>query len=132
MRTKATSEVVLHLFHLEEPHKYLGFSEGDFTFPECQIVQSIFSDALCVSLDHPLSVTQRQPDTHTHTHTSSWLIESLLYYFLPVNLIQVDYPEYSLPLATLGNKERNISSGDGRNSVMVFPSLCSFLSPWIT
>ena len=47
--------------------------------------------------------------THTHTHTPptcSWLIETLFYYFLPANLIEVDYLEHSLPLGYFGEQEK--------------------------
>lgn len=45
LRTKAGSEVVVHPVHLGRTSQESGFSGGDFTCPEGQIVQSVFSAA---------------------------------------------------------------------------------------
>lgn len=55
------------------------------------------------------SFSHIERDTHTYTHpppACSWLIETLFYYFLPANLIEVDYLEHSLPLGYFGEKEK--------------------------
>ena len=43
------------------------------------------------------------PPPHTYP-ACSWLIETLFYYFLPANLIELDYLEQSLPLGYFAAK----------------------------
>lgn len=69
LRINAISEVVLAPVHFRRTSQYLGFPEGKFTFPEGQIVKSVISDALQVSLDHPFSVIH----TLTHNLVANWI-----------------------------------------------------------
>lgn len=59
------------------------------------------------SFSHIERATHTRALTYTHTHTTcAWLIETLFYYFLPANLIEVDYLEHSLPLGYFGEQEK--------------------------